>query len=70
VNSSASIIVRVTQLSVHEGDRGTGFSVFLPRWSFAIGVGFSPSVRIIFGLFPAVRATDLNPIEALRYEQS
>ena len=70
VNISASIIGRVTQRSVHDGDRVPGFPIFLPWWSFAIGVDFSPSVGIIFGLFPAVRATGLNPIEALRCEQS
>ena len=46
----------------------TGFPISLPWWSFAIGVGFSASVGIIFGLFPAVRASGLDPIEALRHE--
>ena len=46
----------------------SGFPISLPWWSFAIGLGFSASVGIFFGMFPAFRASRLDPIEALRHE--
>ncbi|HUS20215.1 MAG TPA: ABC transporter permease [Terriglobales bacterium] len=40
----------------------------VPGWAIAAGVLTSMSVGLFFGLYPAVKAARLDPVDALRYE--
>ncbi|MBI2324099.1 MAG: ABC transporter permease [Chloroflexi bacterium] len=45
-----------------------GIPIAITPGTVAVAVGVSVAIGIIFGLYPAMRASRLHPIEALRYE--
>jgi putative ABC transport system permease protein len=76
------VLTESTTLSVVGGVLGTalGFTAALlvetfsplpadiKPWSIALGIGMTAIVGLFFGLYPALRAANLDPIEALRRE--
>ncbi len=55
-------------ISVVAGALGFAWKFSVPLSGIALGLGVSGTIGLVFGVFPARRASRLDPIEALRHE--
>jgi ABC-type lipoprotein release transport system permease subunit len=58
------MVVRITLLI---GKLVPSLPSAVPAWALGTGFAVSVAVGIFFGVWPAVKAAQLDPVEALRY---
>ena len=66
--AGVAVGVMAVRIMQHAMSGGNNSPPILSLPAILIGLGFSVFVGIVAGLYPALRASRLDPIEALRYE--
>jgi putative ABC transport system permease protein len=72
INSVAPGILARINTSMGPGSLpglGSGMDIiYMPLWLVLSGIGFAVLIGMISGIYPAIRAASLDPLEALRHE--
>jgi putative ABC transport system permease protein len=68
LTGAGGVIGVVLSLLISFAMRALHFPSAVPLWAVVLAVAVASSVGLFFGIYPAMKAARLDPVEALRYE--